>query len=128
MPLPGQTGVINLNSFYFAVYLQTYCLTSYETLLNYSLGLFRPSDMAFLPLLAFQDQFYHPKWLGWISSFMSSELSIVISNTSTCSIHYDVHLSTGQIIVHRKNILIIFHIYSFIYHISLSYFQSMFLI
>ena len=48
----GQTGVIKLNFFYFAMYMQKYCLTSSETSLNYSSGLFKPRDVAFCPLLA----------------------------------------------------------------------------
>ena len=58
-----KTGVIKLNVLFSAVCLQNYCLKSYDTLLNYAPGLFKPKDLAFCPLLAFQGQFYDPKWV-----------------------------------------------------------------
>ena len=49
--------VIKFNFLCFEVYLQNYCLKSYKTLLNYPSGLFKPRDVAFFSLPAYQGQF-----------------------------------------------------------------------
>ena len=38
-------------------------LELYETALNHSSGQFRPSDMAFCPVVAFLGQWYDPTWV-----------------------------------------------------------------